>query len=358
MSSFDYGNARIRAMKSHLLSQRELESLTNVGNIKGLIARLNKTAYHKAIDATLARTIGIDCIIWALHHDLIERLGKFQEFYQDQAGEMVSIVLRKYDIHNLKTILRGLTKNVPLKEILASTLPVGKLDYGTLDELAHAPDPRASIDLLATMGSPFAQPLLKLRLDHPGAETDEMELTLDQWHFQDAFQELQHARSDGNVLRSALELEADLINLLSALRFAHAPGELKFLHEWLGTDELDHIFVGPGKLSFSLLALACSQDSVEAAVENFTETTYERSLRAGLASYVHSSRLSDFEKQLNSYRLEWMSRQITNDPLGIGVILGYLALKMNEVTNIRWIAQGINLELKPDAIRREMVFAS
>jgi vacuolar-type H+-ATPase subunit C/Vma6 len=81
-------------------------------------------------------------------------------------------------------------------------------------------------------------------------------------------------------------------------------------------------------------------------------------LRAGLASYVHSARLSDLEKQLNFYRLEWMSKQITNDPLGIGVMLGYLALKINEVTNIRWIAQGISLELQPDAIRAEMVFTS
>lgn len=358
MSSFDYGNARLRAMKSRLLSQRELEDLTNVGSIKGLIARLDKTAYHKTIDAALARTIGIDCIIWALHHDQIEMLGKLHEFYQDQAGQMVSIVLRKYDIQNLKAILRGLTKNVPPKEILATTLPVGKLDYSTLDELARAPDPRASIDLLATMGFPLAQPLLKLRLNHPGADTDEMELTLEQWHFQDAFQELRHARSDGNVLRSALELEADLINLLSALRFAHAPAERKFLPEWLGTDELDRLFVGPGKLSFPLLARACSQDNIEAAVENFTGTTYETSLRAGLASYVHSARLSNFEKQLKFYRLEWMSKQITNDPLGIGVVLGYSALKINEVINIRWIAQGISLELQPDAIRNEMVFAS
>jgi vacuolar-type H+-ATPase subunit C/Vma6 len=77
-----------------------------------------------------------------------------------------------------------------------------------------------------------------------------------------------------------------------------------------------------------------------------------------MRKYAESARLSDFEKQLTQFRLNWMSRQIANDPLGIGVLLGYLALKVNEVSNIRWIVQAIRLELKADAIRSEMVFVS
>jgi vacuolar-type H+-ATPase subunit C/Vma6 len=49
-----------------------------------------------------------------------------------------------------------------------------------------------------------------------------------------------------------------------------------------------------------------------------------------------------------------MAGQITKDPLGIGVVLGYVALKVNEVRNIRWITQGINLGLKADVVRSEL----
>ena len=66
--------------------------------------------------------------------------------------------------------------------------------------------------------------------------------------------------------------------------------------------------------------------------------------------------MSDFEKQLNRFRLRWMSRLISKDPLGIGVLLGFLALKINEISNIRWIAQGISLRLKVDAIRTELEY--
>jgi vacuolar-type H+-ATPase subunit C/Vma6 len=49
-----------------------------------------------------------------------------------------------------------------------------------------------------------------------------------------------------------------------------------------------------------------------------------------------------------------MATLIVKDPLGIGVVLGYIALKTAELAKIRWIAQGINLGLKADAIKAEL----
>ena len=74
--------------------------------------------------------------------------------------------------------------------------------------------------------------------------------------------------------------------------------------------------------------------------------------------YAKSGRLSDFEKELRRYRLRWMCGLIPKDPLGIGVILGFLALKTNEIGNIRWVAQGISLGLKPEAIRAGLELVS
>jgi vacuolar-type H+-ATPase subunit C/Vma6 len=51
-----------------------------------------------------------------------------------------------------------------------------------------------------------------------------------------------------------------------------------------------------------------------------------------------------------------MASQISKDPLGIGVLMGYLALKENEVSNIRWIAYGISMEMSPAAIQAELEY--
>ncbi len=354
MSDFDYGNARLHAMKSRLLSQHRLETLADNASLSGLIAALARTSYRKPVEAALTRASGLDCINEALRLDLTGTLGNIRSFYQDQAVELVAIVLRTYDIHNLKTILRGLTKNIPPGDILPVLLPVGDLNYFTLADLTRASGPRAAIDILASMNFPIAQPLLRLRVARPGADVFDMELALDQWYFLEAYNYLKDTAQTDETLFATLRLDADILNLLTVLRFAHAPTERKLPGSRSGLLDTHHLFVGPGRIPFALLSRAASEVTVKAAVETLAGSPFDGPLRKGLQAYTQSNRVSSFEKHLMKFRLDWAKRLIARDPLGIGVLIGYLALKINEVGNIRWIANGINLGLKPNAIRSEL----
>jgi vacuolar-type H+-ATPase subunit C/Vma6 len=155
-------------------------------------------------------------------------------------------------------------------------------------------------------------------------------------------------------LSFALALEADLANVLTVLRFAQSPHERNLLRNRLDTDEVAYLLIGPGHIAHELLTDAFRQDTVTSAIETLSGTFFGPALRAGLDAYVRSNRLSEIEKQLKHYRLVWMAGQIRKDPLGIGMVLGYVALKVNEVNNIRWITKGLDLGLKADAIRAEL----
>jgi V/A-type H+-transporting ATPase subunit C len=359
MSDFDYGNARLRAMKSRLLSRRTLEALAETTSFSGLIAVLAQTGYRKPVEAALTRASGMDCINEALHLDLSSTLGTVRSFYRDQVtAAWVAILLRAYDIYNLKTILRALSQNAPPSNILPVLLPVGDLDSATLADLARGPGPRGLIDLLASMNAPFAQPLLRLRAERPGAQVPDMELALDRWYFRQSAASLKGASQVNATLSAALKLDADIANLLTVLRFANAPAERKLMGSRSGLLEENGLFVGPGRLSFDLLSRAASQDTLKAAVEILSGTPYEGSLREGLKAYEGSNRLSSFEKCLKRLRLDWARRMFEKDPLGIGVLIGYLALKINEVGNLRWIANGIQMGLKPSAIHMELELLS
>ena len=354
MSDYDYGNARLRAMKSRLLSRRELELLAETGSLQGLIAALVKTAYQKPIEAALTRSAGMNCIDEALHNDLINTVGKIRGFFQEETAAMTAIIFRAYDIYNLKTILRGLSKNVSSSDIIAILLPIGELKIGALRELARLNSPREAIDLLASQSLPYAAPLLNLRAERPGADIFEMELALDKWHFHQAVQILRSGAESAESLAYALALEADLANLLTVLRFTHDPRERDVLRGKLGGDEIEPLFIKAGRISIEALSTASRQDAVSSAVEYFAGTSFESALRAGLEIYSRSNRLSDIEKKLKHQRLERLAGLIQKDPLGIGVALGYVALKVNEIGNIRWIAQGVNLDLKVEAIQAEL----
>lgn len=357
MPNYDYGNARLRAMKSRLLTRPELERLAEAVSLAGLVSALVKTAYRKPVEAALTRFSGMDCIAHALREDLVDTFKKARSFFRAEAEAAVDTYLSSYDIQNLKTVLRGLSRNVPPSEILNSLLPIGMLSNQQLSDLARSPGPRGVIDALASLNLPQAQPLLRLRSSRPGAETQEMELALDQWYYQDAL--LSSNRKDHlpELLIAALQLEADLTNLLTTLRFVYNPDERKRLHERFGTDDPACLFVGPGKLSFTLLARAGNQETLDLLVSQMAGTAYGPALAAGLEGFATTGRLSEFEKQLKRQRLRWMSGLILRDPLGIGVFLGYQALKMNEINNLRWIAQGISLQMAPAAIRAGLEYA-
>jgi V/A-type H+-transporting ATPase subunit C len=354
MPDYDYGNARLHAMKSRLLSDRELEMLVNSGSLQGLISALTKTTYQKSVESALTRTSGMDCIEDALRNSLESTVGKIRGFYTGGARKMVAIVLRAYDIHNLKAILRGLSKNVPAGEILKSLLPIGALEYELLRELTQLRNSREAIDTLVSIGQPIAWPLVTLRAERPGAELFELELALGQWHYQEAFRSLRTENRLEEALASALALEADLSNVLTALRFAREPSERDLLRDYYGEEQVNCLFIGPGHIAYDLLAEACHRDSVAAAIETLANTALAPVLQAGLKHYEDSQRLSDIEKQLSHYRLQWMTFQMVKDPLGIGVVLGYIAVKTKEVGNIRWIAHGIDIGLKVEAIRDDL----
>lgn len=356
MSGYDYGNARLRVMKSRLLSRTAVEVLAESNSLHVLINALTKTTYRRAVEAALMRADGMACIAQALSRDLVETLGRMHSFYSGGAGTLVGVMLSAYDVHNLKTILRGLAKHASAEEIAAALLPVGELPAGLLSQLARAPEPRALIDRIASMGLPMARPLLELRARRPAAEMPEIELALDRWRFQRAQAQVRRARRGAVLLSAALHAEIDLVNLLTTLRFVYAPAERQVLHKRIGSEDLSSLFVGPGRLPLDLLNRAGRQDTLEATVEVLSRTPYGPPLRAGLAAYMISGRLSDFERYLRSSHLRWMARQIATDPLGIGVPLGYSALKVNEVANLRWVAQGINLGLDADAITADLEF--
>jgi len=351
MPDYDYGNARLHAMKSRLLSKRELDTLTDAGSLQGLISALTKTAYQKSVESALTRAAGMDCIEDALRNNLGNTVGKIYGFYTGSARKMVAIVLRAYDIHNMKAILRGLSKNILAGEILKTLLPIGELKYPLLRELARLHNPREAIDALVSMGQPIAWPLITLRAERPGAELFELELALEQWHYREARRSLRTENLLDGALSNALALEADLSNVLTALRFAREPEERDLLRDYFSNEQVSCLFIGPGRITFDMLTEACQRDNVAAAIEVLADTVFAPALQAGLERYEGSQRLSDIEKELKGYRLKWMANQIIKDSLGIGVVLGYIALKTNEVGNIRCIAHGIDLGLKTETFQ-------
>lgn len=355
MSGFEYGNARLRAMRSKLLSRQKLEEISEADSRADLMNRLAQTSYRQALEMAVTRAGELESISYALHWDWVETIRRIRRFFDGKEGDLAQIALRAYDIHNVKTILRGTLGRRKSVEMMDMLFPVGGIPDQALKDLSQAGSLRAALDLMLTLQLPFARPLAELLAERPAADLFEMELALDRWHYAEADGKRQQMQNGGKALADSLDLEADLSNLLSAVRFTGRREELDLLRQKMG-GALARVFVGPGHLPFDLLERIMTAGSLKETPPLLQGSPYHEAFEMGVRDAEKDGRLSALERRLRRCRDEKLAGMIAKDPLGIGVLLGYLTLKRIEIDNLRWIAHGVNMGLSRERIRAEMEF--
>ncbi|MGD8403506.1 MAG: V-type ATPase subunit [Anaerolineales bacterium] len=354
---YEYGNTRLRAVRSRLLSKNKIEELAKSADLQTFINAVLKTRYRHALEEALSRVGGVRAINRSMRLVLSNLLGRLQEYYEGRAGELIDLILRRYDVENVKAILRGLQKRLSTDEIIQAFSAFGLMEDNNLMEIAQADRPREAIDHMASMQLAMAEPLLVQRAERPGAELFELELALERWYYGNAAQGLRSPKETEKALLTALEMAADMDNLMTILRFAHAPDQREILIEEFNL-ELSDLLLDFGDLSISQLQKVGEQSSVEEGIDVLGSSPYSEALNDGLEDYQRTSQLSAIERALRRQRLDWLQDQILADPLGMGVPIGVLALKMNEAANLRWIAWGLQIGLSPQEIREELEFPS
>lgn len=354
MSGYEYGNTRLRAMRSRLLPRRTLQEMAEARSLPDFIGLFAQTPYRQSLEVALVQASDLQSIYEALRLDFVETVARVRSFYTGTERKLVDLILRQYDVHNLKTVLRGLSHHAEQVDIDSALLPDSDLPAPLLNELLRASSPRGAIDLLATVRHPFAQPLLQLRAERPGADLSEMERALDRWRFEEAARALQPEPEQGRRVLDALRLEMDILNVLLALRLIRYPDEQQVMKIRLGQDGLDGILPALGTIPAEQLNRMLATKSLSAAVEQLTGTQLAAPLQEGRRAYDRSGLLSEYERALRGYQLRWLSAQIVKDPLGIGVVLGFLAEKVNEISNLRRAARGVQMKQPPGNMLMEM----
>jgi len=329
--------------------------LAGESDVDTLLNALTSTPYREAVELALVQGSGMAALSQALQNDMNYRLQKIERFFTDKSSELVRLVFLRYDVDNLKAVLRGLSQQLAAKEILAATVSRGILDSADLTELAQAANAREAIDILATWRLPIAQPLLALRVNQPGAALWQMEIALEQWYFREVGVEGSRA---GRALHDYLSLYADSANIMTILRLVGLEGRAAFFRERFNADDPLPLLIGPGRLPFSLLVEAARAETVQEAVAVLAPTVYGRTLEDTLGQYRSTDLLSSFDRALYRLRLRQAVSFFVRDPHGIGILIGYLLLSSNEIANLNRIGQGIYLGRPTAEIQAELIFSN
>ena len=144
-----YINARMRGMKSRLLDRHALDTLILQPDLDALIGELEKTPYRDDLIGAKGKYAGIPAIEDALRTNVVRTFQKVLDFAKkEEADRYIRIFLHRWDVHNIKTILRGKNIHATNDEIKSCIVPAGELDEMTLTELIRQPDPQKKLFFL------------------------------------------------------------------------------------------------------------------------------------------------------------------------------------------------------------------
>ena len=346
---YAYVNSRIRAMKSRLLDRRQLDQLINKHDIDALITELEKTPYREELERAGVQYSGVTRIEYALRKDLVRAFRNLLSFTSGEEEEnLLAITLNRYDVQNIKTILRGKRIHATPGEILDCTIPAGELDEAALTELVKQPDVKSVIDLLATWGIVYSRPLTKAFKEY--SDTRDMlvlEYAIDTYYYQYALATLKGGETeDHRVIRDMVITEIDISNLRTVFRVLRDQIDRE--------DAKRYLLEGSSELGLATLLSMMKGGTLEGALKHLEHTRYQF-LTQVPPEYVSAQKISAFEKELDRYLVRKGIGYFLGDPLSIAYAIAYTWAKYAEVTNIRVIARCLVSEVPEKDLREALI---
>lgn len=345
----EYVNARIKGMKRNLLDRSVLEALINKPDIESIITELRNTAYKDEVEKASVHSSGITCIEVALRRDFSNAFAKIVRFMKGEDSERyIRILVGRWDVQNIKTLLRGINIHVTAAEIHECLVPAGELDDTTLTELVKQPDVKAAIDLLATWGIDYARPLTRnFREFSDKRDLAILEYAIDRFYYNNSLKAVKGENYDDRVVREMLQTEIDVTNIKNTLRLIRDRIDPEEAQQYLIEGG---VILGRERLSAMLRA-----GTLEGAVKLLEPTPYSF-LSKVPEEVFRLKKVSVFEKDLDKFLIKQGIRRFLGDPLSIAIAIGYIWAKYNEVTNIRIIARCKTADVPEKELRGELVY--
>ena len=334
---YAYGTARVHAMKVKLFPKETYSKLVVMDLPE--IARFIEESEYKAEVDELARTYsGIDLVEFATHLNLARTNTKLMEMTMGQPHQLIVEYLRRWDIWNIKTILRGKTYGASDEEIARILVASGELSHEYLQNLVR----KASVEeVIAALKGTVYYDVIK-DIDYVESSM-KLEDELDKFYYARML-DLVSRISGSSLYLTVIKMEVDVVNLKTLFRLKNA--------DISGPRVLEYII--PGGLYLLDKEIAKLADApFDEFVALLSKYRYWSAISDIVTEQMES--LSKIELRLDKYLNEHVWKISTFNPLTVLPMLGYMLSKDAEVDNIQAIVRGKEAGLSQEIIRDHLV---
>lgn len=351
MPSFDifssYMNARVRGMKSALLSRVELNAFLHQADVGAMTESLLSSPYEVELAESMTRYQGADAIEDATARNLVANFAQLQRVSRGRRADLIQLFLTRWDLATVKSLLRARHHQLDISTAEEMLFPAPGMPIAVLRELAAQDTMEDLIHGLSGWNAALCGKLVKA-LGKYQEENDlrVLEEVLDRAYFVDNVQRLGTAKdANSRFVLSLLRMEIDRINL----RILLAPRP-----EGTRPEDVLRRVLPQGTLRGPRLREIAASPSPDRVLEQLSGTAYS-SFAEGVVSFMESGKFSRLERMFESVILAHLKRVAQQQGLGVAVLMHYAWLKYNEIMNLRMIARGISVGLPQARIEEEIV---
>lgn len=349
---YGYSNARVRAMRPHLLSRRQAEDMLKVKTNAAVAEYLSRTGYRDDFSHMPAKISDEERVELAVSRNFARTARKLLRITPKQSQAALLSFLRRYDILNIKTVLLARKLSKGKEETQNLIIPAGSLSQAELLSLFSA----KSSDELYTLlrGTAFGARLLssdymrsiprqqlKEMLHSPEeGKAEALLAALDSYYYGAAMSGFPPSEKDMNTILELLRAEADAKNVITIMRLKKSGADRHAITKSL---------VAGGSFSKTQLGKMAAAKGVPeiAALASsfFISATGKGEFTASEKRFKEDNQLSHFEVAFEHSLARRSLHALRRSQMSLGAIIGFLFLKEEEMNNIRKIVRGKALNL-------------
>jgi V/A-type H+-transporting ATPase subunit C len=336
---YPYTFARVSVMKSKLLQKGEYQKLLRM-RIESITQYLQESMYKSAIDQLALKYRGVDLLEQSLNLDLVLTFQKLRRISAPEVALLIDAYAMRWDMHNIKTVIRGIYSNADRSYIRSLLMPVGVLKLSELEEMQK----KSTIEEALRACKLFKYDRVKevVASFEQTRKLIEIENRLDQIYFENGLEVAKNIGKEGKLFAKFLLTEIDMINIRNLMRMKR---------EGFGREDTQRYLIYSGlHLQKRLLDRLAASESMVAMMDLLRKTEYGKVLN----ERSHES-LIDTELELDRYLIKRSFLYTHQYPMSVMSILTYMMNKIIEVKNLKSIARAKQLGIEEKFIEEKLI---
>ena len=318
---YGYINGRVRMMRVELLESRSLDDAQNAATYPEYLRQISETSLREDLGDATAQGAGLGQLDAALSRNYLRSVQKLRSIVTGQPAQEVEALLLRYDLQNVKTLVRGVLTGRTSDDIVGGLIPAGTIPWSALQAAAQSTDVPSLAQTLSVAGGKIGG-VLRAAVSGGAAAMLDLEVALDQGYYRAVLAGVRRA-----AVRRYFTRETYLRNLLIARQLR-------------GSSVSNRYFIPGGRdvTEGDFLRIAGGDNGTV----------------ADLAPVMEAPDLGGAEAIVRRQLNEASRNVAMSDPLGPGVALDYLRRKEQEIARLRLVGRAKFYGLSKEELSKEL----